>query len=497
MWTHGLLTLCHVQLFDYYGEPSYGPYERWPRVSSTFGAFDLAGFAKPATSWYRSWWLHDVPDTSADKPFTTAGKHTVRIVESWEQPSQRPLSNGTTLVPCSDKLPGQRLSFTGSAGVAGVIRTPDGLCVDGTCANLTVSKCSILRFVPCQAAQASQQWTFDVESSQLKNGENGGCLESGYQYPFYDASIRDEERSEEVGVAPCGGSQNQKWDQTTTHRLQNLGVYYDQNLPIVNVTWCLSNGRGDDSGRIFQALHVYSDLEEVELFVNGASQGTRSLLSPSVTPTATARSWAEWNDLAWETGNLTAVGRDSSGAVRAVDTVMTSGAAAKVQLSIDAPSIDTGTGEALLLDGQDVALIRATIVDASGRLVADATHNVSFSITSGPGKIFGSHNGDPSCHEPNRAPSHSSYHGLSRAIDQVTEDRASPAWHRRRLNQIDAHAGALTKIVEAPQPLAPIVLRATVEGLPPASVAIPVSADPAATVMAVAAASAGKPVVCI
>ena len=58
-------------MFDYYGEPSYGPYERWPRVSSTFGAFDLAGFAKPATSWYRSWWLHDVPDTSADKPSVT------------------------------------------------------------------------------------------------------------------------------------------------------------------------------------------------------------------------------------------------------------------------------------------------------------------------------------------------------------------------------------------------------------------------------------------
>ena len=49
-------------------------------------------------------------------------------------------------------------------------------------------------------------------------------------------------------------------------------------------------------------------------FVNGASQGSRSLLSPSLTPTAAARSWAEWNDLAWERGNLTAVGRDSSGA---------------------------------------------------------------------------------------------------------------------------------------------------------------------------------------
>ena len=46
-------------LFDYYGEPSYGG---WPYVSSTFGAFDLAGFAKAASYWFRSQWLYAIPD---------------------------------------------------------------------------------------------------------------------------------------------------------------------------------------------------------------------------------------------------------------------------------------------------------------------------------------------------------------------------------------------------------------------------------------------------
>jgi beta-galactosidase/beta-glucuronidase len=57
-------------LFDYYGEPSNGG---WPFVSSTFGSFDLAGFAKSAVYWFRSQWLYSVPDSSVDKPFKTNG----------------------------------------------------------------------------------------------------------------------------------------------------------------------------------------------------------------------------------------------------------------------------------------------------------------------------------------------------------------------------------------------------------------------------------------
>ena len=37
--------------------------------------------------------------------------------------------------------------------------------------------------------------------------------------------------------------------------------------------------------------------------------------------------------------------------------LQTAAAAAKVVVSVDVPSIATGTGEALLLDGQDVGLV--------------------------------------------------------------------------------------------------------------------------------------------
>ena len=153
-----------------------------------------------------------------------------------------------------------------------------------------------------------------------------------------------------------------------------------------------------------------------------------------------------------------------------------------------------------MLDGQDAGLVRATIVDAKDNLVADAQHNVSFSIVSGPGRIIGAHNGDPQCHEPNQVPWHSAYHGLVRATVITTEDKSSPPWHRERLREIDIESGVQTRITTQTgddvidNVATPIVLQATAEGLPAVTITIPTSIDPADGVMEVAAASAGKPV---
>ena len=257
---------------------------------------------------------------------------------------------------------------------------------------------------------------------------------------------------------------------------------------------CLTNGVGGRPGQM-TPVHVYSDLPTVELFINGKSQGEKSMLNPQLTPTKAAKSWAEYDTLDFEVGNLTAAGKDSSGEVQATHTVLTSGAAAAIVLSLDAPSVKTGTGEALLLDGQDVALVRATIVDGAGQLVADATNNVTFSVTSGPARIVGAHNGDPQCHEPNQVKWHSAYHGLVRCMVMVTEDKSSDLWHRARLAEIDVETGLLTQIAPGTDDAAtPIVLQASADGLPGVSITIPTSTSASAGVMAVAAASAGKPV---
>eukprot|EP00928_Gymnodinium_smaydae_P089297 TRINITY_DN73288_c0_g1_i1.p1 TRINITY_DN73288_c0_g1~~TRINITY_DN73288_c0_g1_i1.p1 ORF type:complete len:201 (+),score=5.98 TRINITY_DN73288_c0_g1_i1:42-605(+) len=172
----------------------------------------------------------------------------------------------------------------------------------------------------------------------------------------------------------------------------------------------------------------------------------------------------------------------------ATHTVYTCGQPSKVMASVDVPSDATGTGSALLLDGQDAGMIRASIVDSAGRVVQSATHNVTFKVVSGPGRIIGVGNGDPSCHEPNQVPWRSAYHGLVRAIVQVTEDRSTSPAHRSRLLQIDREGGTRTYIAppgDSVAPAAEIVVEAAVAGLGSTRVSIPVSSD-ADSVLAVA-----------
>merc|ERR1719174_1456374 len=96
-------------LFDYYGEPSYGG---WPFVSSTFGAFDLTGFAKAESYWFRSQWLYSIPDSRSDKTFLAnslpAGQsHMVHIVEHWDkiEPTKLgPSTNKTYFTACDGSV---------------------------------------------------------------------------------------------------------------------------------------------------------------------------------------------------------------------------------------------------------------------------------------------------------------------------------------------------------------------------------------------------------
>ena len=233
----------------------------------------------------------------------------------------------------------------------------------------------------------------------------------------------------------------------------------------------------------------------MELFVNGNSCGKQEL--HSVAPAlAHGDTWAVWS-IPYSPGNLTAVAYDSSGALAAQDTRLTSGEGVSIELSIDVPSELTGTGSALVLDGSDTALLRASIVDAKGVTAHMASDNVTFTIISGPGRVVGAHNGDQASHEPNHSPWHSAYHGLVRGTIMVTEDRATPTWHRRRMLEIDEPGTILISDEEvASSPTPPIVVEASAPGLKSMQVSIPTSVDVATDgVLAVAAKGAGKKVV--
>ena len=71
----------------------------------------------------------------------------------------------------------------------------------------------------------------------------------------------------------------------------------------------------------------------------------------------------------------------------------------------------------LTADGTDISLVTVKIVDAQGRTVPVATNAVTFSVT-GAGRLLGLGNGDPSCHEPDKASQRSAFNGLCLAIVQ-------------------------------------------------------------------------------
>ena len=243
------------------------------------------------------------------------------------------------------------------------------------------------------------------------------------------------------------------------------------------------------SNATLNSIEVFSDLPLVELLLNGKSLGTA--------PCA-AFGFAVFSAVKYAPGNLTAVGRQTAGgASLAVHTQLTPGAAAAIVLSLDAPSIATGTGSALLLDGHDAGLVRASVVDAAG-LTVDASCVITFNVTAGPGRVVGVHNGDAASHEPQVASSRSAYHGLARAVVKVSADAASVAADALKMlaGQVEIGCGdrCSTELwTRADVAAAPpsITVTASSPGLPTATVEIPVSMEAAAhSVLATAAAAA-------
>ena len=67
-------------------------------------------------------------------------------------------------------------------------------------------------------------------------------------------------------------------------------------------------------------------------------------------------------------GNLTAKCMDSAGKTLSSYSVASlAGVATSIELSLDAPSASTGTGTHLVADGEDVAMVRATLFDSAGK----------------------------------------------------------------------------------------------------------------------------------
>ena len=175
----------------------------------------------------------------------------------------------------------------------------------------------------------------------------------------------------------------------------------------------------------------------------------------------------------------------------AVDSKTTNGKAERINLVLDCPSPVTGTGEKLFLDGQDMALVRAEVVDDEGQVVVLGRHNITFHILDGPGIIQGAASGNASSYESHVSAWSQSYHGLVRGVIRVTSIAGLPELTKHWMGIIDPTLNddeAITRTGD-------ILVQATSPGLAPSSVlTIPTTTDPEAGVLPVARRLAGRPV---
>jgi beta-galactosidase len=146
---------------------------------------------------------------------------------------------------------------------------------------------------------------------------------------------------------------------------------------------------------------VYSNLDEVELFVNGQSLGSQKV--PHL-------GHVEWK-AKYEPGSIEARG-SKDGKVVLTEKRETSGPSVAIRLTADRTEIDA--------DGEDLVILKVEALDKEGRAIPTAGNLIAFHVT-GEGKLIGVGNGDPNCQESDKVPKRSLFNGLAQVIVQATK----------------------------------------------------------------------------
>lgn len=147
---------------------------------------------------------------------------------------------------------------------------------------------------------------------------------------------------------------------------------------------------------------AYFNADEVELFLNGRSQGTKRKQADEVK--------VFWR-LPYEPGVLKAVSR-KNGRVVLTREVRTASEPARIELVPDR--------KILKADGVDLSFVTVKIVDRNGTLVPFADNLIKFEVT-GDASIAGVDNGYQASHESFKGKQRKAYHGMALAIVQTKQ----------------------------------------------------------------------------
>ncbi|MDY8025490.1 glycoside hydrolase family 2 TIM barrel-domain containing protein [Paenibacillus polymyxa] len=200
----------------------------------------------------------------------------------------------------------------------------------------------------------------------------------GAAYPWFYASVGD--------MDVCGFKRPQSYFRDVlwgNRKKPYIGVlppaYYGQSVnylpwgwePVEN-HWSFPEYEGKPT-----RVDVYSDADEVELVINGISQG-RKPAGADVKLTASF-------DVMYSAGTIEAIAY-KDGIESARETLTTSGAPVSVKLTVDRESIKAEYG--------DLAYITAEVVDKNGDPVSYAENDITFNV-SGNGDLIAIGSGDP------------------------------------------------------------------------------------------------------
>ena len=147
---------------------------------------------------------------------------------------------------------------------------------------------------------------------------------------------------------------------------------------------------------------AYTNCDEVELFLNGKSLGTRKQQ-----PDVFHLMWR----VDYEPGALKAIGK-KDGKVILTDQIKTAGAQYKIEAKADRNKIKA--------DGTDLSFITVRILDKDGNLVPDAENLIQFEVA-GEGKIIAVDNGLQTSHESFQANFRHAFNGLCLGVIQSTD----------------------------------------------------------------------------
>lgn len=159
-----------------------------------------------------------------------------------------------------------------------------------------------------------------------------------------------------------------------------------------------------DPGTLVDLWVYYNNADEVELFLNGKSLGTKSKQNDEL--------HLMWR-IPFEQGTLKAVSR-KDGEVILEREIKSAKAASQLALSADRTSIDA--------DGKDLSFITVDVLDENGVIVPRESDQLTFDIE-GPGKIVGMANGDPTNHESFKGNTHRAFHGKCLVVVQADREK--------------------------------------------------------------------------